>query len=516
MMPEELRPGDTNGLAGNQPAGNKDLTPPPAATVTSAGVGVRGLEPVPSGRRLRREILGWLAWGLLAISPAAAHWTWRSLTRPQPPALAELGLEPAVQAAASDLVRSINAAPQVPEAWARLGFLLTAHGSPRAAAECFRQCRLLQPAAAPWPYLEAHCREQFSPLAEVIPLYRLAATQDSVEARVPWLRLGEVLLETGQVAEARQCFQKVLQRAADDPRALLGEARAAWENDDPRAAREFLLRAQHADPARRAVAALLAQVEARLGNVAESERQAGLHRQLAERAWPDPWTAPIDQSPLGSTGLRTRAEAQQAQGDLEGAETTLRTALKLHPSVPDIRLELAAVRIARKQFEEGLTLLAEYERSRPDEPRIHFFRGRIQEGRGDYAAAADEYRQFCDRLPGLAEIDLARVLRRQGKTAAAEELLRGALRRNAGSFAAHRDLGLLLISLRRTAEGLQELQLAQDLRPGQTALSALIERLRRQEIPRDDEISLPGSDPTPRSIPPEGNTFPGRPSNSSP
>ena len=439
----------------------------------------------PVSRGTGRVWLEWLFWGLLAVAPAVGHWTWRYLTRPQPPPVNSLGLEPLVQDLVNQLAGRISAQPRLIDGWVNLGSVLAGHGVYREAAECFAQAGRIQPEQPQWAYLEAYCREQWEPLERVIPLYRRSATAESLAARTPWLRLGEVLLETGRLDEARRCFQRVLRLDRHDPRALLGEARVAWEQGHAEQAREWLRQAQASDPRRPALAALRAQVETRLGRAAEAREQARQFRQLPAIPWPDPWLAPILQAPPGAARLRTQAEAQQAAGDLPGAEATLREAGRLHPHEAAIELELGANLVAQKKTGEGLLLLRQFAARHPGEPRVHALLGRALEDQQQDAAAAEEYRRFLEALPGHlpGRLDLARVLRRLNQTDEAERLLRDTVDLNPGSFEAHRDLGLLLLAQRRKTEALAELQFALQLRPDRAPLAELIARVEGTEDP---------------------------------
>src|SRR5207248_1786859 len=112
----------------------------------------------------------------------------------------------------------------------------------------------------------------------------------------PRLQLGEMLLDRGRLEEAKQHFQRVLQKHPDNARASLGLARLAFEGGELSETITYLNRCTADTHSSKAAHHLLAQTYERLGKKAAAEQEL---RQAAEvtksPAWPDPFQEEANQ-----------------------------------------------------------------------------------------------------------------------------------------------------------------------------------------------------------------------------
>jgi Flp pilus assembly protein TadD len=102
-----------------------------------------------------------------------------------------------------------------------------------------------------------------------------------------------------------------------------------------------------------------------------------------------------------------------------------------------------------------------------DRPEAHLNLGALAEDQGDERRAERSYRKALDLLPRFwpARANLAVLLNRQGRNAAAEEVLREATVLDADNSEAHYSLGLLLAEADRVAEAADAFGAASRLAP---------------------------------------------------
>lgn len=223
----------------------------------------------PSFRTLR-----FLIGGLVLLAGAAVGGYF--LLRPAPPPIPDVDLsdtDPEIAAAVTAAVVTVKANPRDGAAWGKLGMVLRAHDFEWPAVEAFRTAERFDPDNPKWPYLQGLTLVLFDPDAGLACLERSAAKapEDRPEPRV---RLAEVLLERGRVAEAEEAAAAVVRRWPRDPRAGLVLARAAAERGD------WMTVVTRTDPiredpaARKRAALLRADAFRRLGRSSEADAEA--------------------------------------------------------------------------------------------------------------------------------------------------------------------------------------------------------------------------------------------------
>ena len=104
-----------------------------------------------------------------------------------------------------------------------------------------------------------------------------------------------------------------------------------------------------------------------------------------------------------------------------------------------------------------------------DRPEGHMNLGWLHGVQGDLAGARTSYEAALRIEPGFipAYVNLADVLRAQGRDDEGEKVLRNALKHDPGSAQVHHSLGLLLARQRRLPEALGALRKATELDPGE-------------------------------------------------
>jgi tetratricopeptide (TPR) repeat protein len=132
--------------------------------------------------------------------------------------------------------------------------------------------------------------------------------------------------------------------------------------------------------------------------------------------------------------------------------------------VPDAELESEA----RAAFDRALDEYRLAQRANAERPEAHVNLGVVNVKRGQLAAARRNYEQALSLRPGFvpALVNLADLLRAEGREEEAAAALRRALAADPLDAGARHAYGLLLVRQKRTPEALPELRRAAELAPG--------------------------------------------------
>jgi predicted CXXCH cytochrome family protein len=133
--------------------------------------------------------------------------------------------------------------------------------------------------------------------------------------------------------------------------------------------------------------------------------------------------------------------------------------------VPDAELESEA----RAAFDRALDEYRLAQRTNAERPESHVNLGIVNTRRGDLEAARRDYDTALSLAPWFvpAWLNLADLLRMQGRDDEGATALRKALEVDPQNASVHHALGLLLVRQKRSAEALAELARAAELAPGQ-------------------------------------------------
>jgi Flp pilus assembly protein TadD len=132
--------------------------------------------------------------------------------------------------------------------------------------------------------------------------------------------------------------------------------------------------------------------------------------------------------------------------------------------VPDAELESEA----RAAFDRALDEYRQAQRASAERPEAHVNLGLVNVKRGELEAARRDYAAATALAPWFvpAWVNLADLLRMEGKDDEGASALRKALAVSPQDASVHHALGLLLVRLKRTPEALAELARAAELAPG--------------------------------------------------
>jgi Tfp pilus assembly protein PilF len=234
-----------------------------------------------------------------------------------------------------------------------------------------------------------------------------------------------------------------------------GKAIAAARDAKPGAGRMLLQAASDADLAPMARASVLAQLRGYMGPDAygaietASKDASPLVRLGAARtldALPPPLRLRLGLALLADDVRSVRIEAAQALAD-----------------IPREAIEPADA----AAIDRGVAEYVEAQLVNADRAEAHANVGVVETARGDLAAAEAQFRKALEMRPSFdrVAVNLADVLRRSGRDAEGEKILREALTHTIEPADVHHALGLLLVRQHRIDEAVAELTKAVDARP---------------------------------------------------
>jgi tetratricopeptide (TPR) repeat protein len=240
-------------------------------------------------------------------------------------------------------------------------------------------------------------------------LQRVLQEKPSLEPA--WLAYGDVLVDLGEIAQARFAFEQA--RLLDPHRQRVADATAALAGADYRSSEAIFRDILKSDASHLAALAGLAAVAIRAGNTRDAERllsharTRSAHHPLVRRAW---------------------GHALLVAERLTEAEGTFRELLKLEPDNPQNWSALGSVYIRLLRQPEALSAYEEAARLNPSQAAFRLAIGHINKTLGRRAQCEDAYRE-CLRLdPKYAEAywslaDLKNYLFSDAELAAMQELL---------------------------------------------------------------------------------------------
>lgn len=404
----------------------------------------------------------------------------------EPPAVVELThggkVDPSVTALVRTHVEEARRSPHDPERRAHLAMVYEANELWDEADRAWGDALALAPDRPLWMLHRAIAARQAGHDA------RARALLEAVVGREPNLagarfRLGEALLEAGDLVGARREFEAAHARLPKHPDPLISLAELATREDDPQRAEELCRRALALAPdSRRAhyVLGLALRAQGRLEEAREA-LQRGLE---AKRTWvPDPLTERVASFRRGYTVRINEAAELERVGRVDEARRMLEQIVLEHPDDVTALNNLAAVRIQSGDLQGALALL---ERARALEPNqfatyINRSTAELSLGLPEDALSSATRAVEIARSVGRPYFVRARALIALGRWHEAYDDLVRATELEAGDFLPFALLGDVAMELGRNVEAVRAyegaLQRKADHLPARTRLVLVHERL---------------------------------------
>ena len=200
-----------------------------------------------------------------------------------------------------------------------LARLYHANGFNSQAHSCYLLLSAIQTGEAEWPYMIAVLRSDYSDQQEVIELLARAIRLDPTWSLAHW-RMGETYMKLERWGLASEAFNKRLEWAPEDPWALIGLARIAFQQGRFQESEARLLQAITADPNLPNARRLLPDVYQELEDPGSARESRDHATKLGEDRWPvDPAIEAL--IPYCYNGFRLRDIALEAiqKGEIEAA-----------------------------------------------------------------------------------------------------------------------------------------------------------------------------------------------------
>lgn len=313
----------------------------------------------------------WLALmaGALVWAVCTAVW-WRA-PRFAAPDIEFKELDPAVAQVLSNAVAGVRAAPRSGPAWGRFGSALTHYDFVEEAEAAFQRAAQLDPKEPRWPYLLALLRMQ-TRTGAALPLLERAVALAPETAGAPRLRLGEMYLELGRMAEAERCFEGLLRAQPDHAAACLGLARVRQRQGRLAECSNLVARCLGSPHTAREALTLLAAVKLSAG---DREGAATAARQSAglplDAPWPDPWWREALEWRVGRKARLADASARLDAGEINQAVDELRDVCRDYPQDEEVWYLLGWALNQQQKFSEAELALREHLRRSPQSPKGH-------------------------------------------------------------------------------------------------------------------------------------------------
>lgn len=435
-----------------------------------------------SARSGRRRRLALLLLVLACAGGGLTWWAWSGLGGPERPAVPDVplgGVEPVVARAVTRAREAVLREPGSGAAWGRLGEVLLANGFDRPALDCLAEAEWLDGKNPRWPYLQAWRLLVLDREKGIPPLRRAVQLCDKSDPKntTPRLLLAEALIEKDERDEAEAVLRRVLTRDPANPRAHFSMALVALARDDAATAEGHLRQAAESPFTRQKAAAQLAAVCERLGKKDDAARFGRLASELPEdQPWNDPYVLDYQRRASGRQEKFLEAEQLEREGrlpegvrllyrvaeeypdgrshvalgvalakmnDLEAAERSLRSALRLAPDKVNAQFALSVVlykqgeqrrkqgdrEAAASRFREAADWARKATGLKPDHAFAHIYRGLALSELGKRAEAIQAFRTAARCRPELvdAHLHLGEALAEDGHKVGALAALRTAV-----------------------------------------------------------------------------------------
>jgi tetratricopeptide (TPR) repeat protein len=369
----------------------------------------------------------------------------------------------------------VRSGPDPVAALEHLALVYHANGFLAEAAHCYEALHALGAPGARWPYRHAFILAGFGESTRAAELFRLAARREPsyLPARV---KLGDILLKSGDVDAAARVYAAILADKPDEPYALFGQARCEIERDDWARARHTLER-------------LVAVTNYALGYdlIVSAYERLGMHERATalrgeHRAWgsfrdiPDPWMEELLLVSFDAYQLSLAAGAAQGRGDLVTARKRLERAIACSPESAQLYYQLGVMLVSAKEYTKAREALENCTRLAPDFPDGWSHLSGLYATLGDNARSDRALEQGLAHCPDSPGLHMMRARRHQdaGRIEAAIADLRAAIHHRPTEPEAYVELAVLLVGQKREAEAMIEFERALGAEPDHPfALSCL-------------------------------------------
>ena len=268
-------------------------------------------------------------------------------------------------------IRLVQASPRSAEAHGRLGAVYAANGLHAQAERSFANAARLAPEAGVWPFHQALAMEQIGKMEAATELLRKTARAHPDYSALQQ-RLGESLLESGDLDGAARAFENVIASAPEKPQGHTGLADVCLRRRDFSGAERTLEKALAVEPTNRSARYLLGLALRGQGKTEAARRElargVGAKRQLLR----DELSDSLERFTVNLAGRLDLARQYKAVGNLPAAARLLEAALVRRSDNCELLNNLASVYVRQLRLEEAIEVL-EYVIARDPESRAAYY-----------------------------------------------------------------------------------------------------------------------------------------------
>lgn len=352
------------------------------------------------------------------------------------------------------------------EAWAALGSVYEANQLWEPALACYRRAAELDLAEPIWAHralvawlntgdmdgAHAWLREEASRFPSFVPLQH---------------RYGIMLLESGELAEAKRVLHRVTGLAPNSPAGYAGVGEAALAVGDYQEAVTNLKHALQLAPEDKMARYLLGRAYRGLGRLDEAERALAEGRGGTRRYFDDAWSAKLAEYAIGVRQLQTRADRMFREGRLVEAAELLRQVLAAEPDNVEAAINLGTIYVESGQLEEARQMLEHAATDNPDRFEIHVNLAACLQRMDRPAEALVHAERATALAPEVSATNLARgeALMRLDRHGDAREALLRAVRLDPDNATAVQHLANVHVRLGQYSEALGQYEALSKLMP---------------------------------------------------
>lgn len=275
-------------------------------------------------------------------------------------------LDPAVVELIQARVGDVKANPQDPRRWLDLALVYESGVMYGLADRCYTQALSLAPSNARAWYHRSLVRRELGDMDKCVSAMRRVIELNGTYAPAHW-RLGLLLLERTEFAEAEDAFRRAIELAPDDSAGWLGVARVHLKRGENRQAAQVLESLLSWTKKNVAYAnRLLGTAYQRLGR--PEEARAALNRGRGSKPdWSDPWANDVYRVRPRNFGARvTMADALVQTGRYDQALTLLLRLKQEQPENVSVLTNLGAAYLATGHLDESIETSKEALAFNPD------------------------------------------------------------------------------------------------------------------------------------------------------
>jgi tetratricopeptide (TPR) repeat protein len=381
---------------------------------------------------------------------------------PRLPKVAVANFLPEVRSQVQDAYDTATQHPQDAEASGKLAMLLDLYDRPDQASVCYQRAHQLDGTSFKWLYYLGSLQAKQGKRSEAATTLRAALrlNPDYLPAR---LKLAESLLLAGEIDASGAVYSEIVKKSSDVAEAYYGLGRIAVKRGDPTAAAGSFRKACALFPTYGAAHYALAQVEVKLGNIEESQKQLILFTKNKTIVPPvdDPLRDEMRKLDMAGRSHLERGFQLEQVGRVQDAIAETEQALRLDPSLVRAHINLIILYGRTGNLAKAEEHYQAVVKLNPNGfPEAHYDHGVLLAEGGKLDEAEKEYRRALEIDPTYADAhnNLGYLLERQGRLAEAATEYRKAIEAKPDSRQAHFNLGRILVNQQEYQEAIEQFQ----------------------------------------------------------